>query len=149
LNGTHHLLVFSDDVNLLTDNINTIKKNTETLIDGSKEVGPEVNTEKTKYMSLFRHKIAGQNHDIANKCFENLAQFRYLGTTVANENLIQGEIKRIFNLGNSCNHSVQKLLSSRLLTKNIKIRVHKIKILPVVQYGCETWYLIILTYLRS
>jgi hypothetical protein len=46
LNGTHHLLVYADDVNLLGDNIDTIKKNMETLIDASKDVGLEVNTEK-------------------------------------------------------------------------------------------------------
>jgi hypothetical protein len=52
----------------------------ETLIDASKEVGLEVNTEKTKYMFLFRHQNAGQNYDIkiADRCFENVAKFRYL-----------------------------------------------------------------------
>jgi hypothetical protein len=50
LNGTHQLLINADDVNLLDDNIDTIKKNTETLIDASKEVGLEVNAAKTKYM---------------------------------------------------------------------------------------------------
>jgi hypothetical protein len=75
LNGTHQLLVYADDVNLLGDNIDTIKKNMETLIDASKAVGLEVNTEKTKYMLLSRHQNAGQNHDIkiANRCFENVA----------------------------------------------------------------------------
>jgi hypothetical protein len=52
LNGTHQLLVYADDVYVLGDNIDTIKKNTHTLIDSSKEIGLEVNTEKTKYMSL-------------------------------------------------------------------------------------------------
>jgi hypothetical protein len=56
---THQLLVYADDVNLLGDNIDTIKKNTQTLIDTSKEVGLEVNTEETKYMLLSRH----QNSD--------------------------------------------------------------------------------------
>jgi hypothetical protein len=55
LNGTHQLLAYSDDVNLLGDNMDTIKKNTETLIDASKEVGLEINVEKTKYMLLSRH----------------------------------------------------------------------------------------------
>jgi hypothetical protein len=80
----HQLLAYTDDVNLLGDNIDTIKKNTESLIDPSKEVGLEINVEKIKYMLLSRHQNAGQNHDIkiANRESENVSQFRYLGTTV-------------------------------------------------------------------
>jgi hypothetical protein len=80
-----------------------------------------------------RHKNSGQNHyiKIGNRCFENVAQFRYLGTTITNENLIQEDIKRRLNSGNTCYHSVQNLLSSRLLSKNIKIRIHKAIILNV------------------
>jgi hypothetical protein len=71
-------------------------KNTKTLIDASKEVGLEVNAEKTKYMLLSHHQTAGQNHDIkiAHRCFESVEQFKYFGTTVTNQNLIQEEIKR-------------------------------------------------------
>jgi hypothetical protein len=61
--------------------------------------------------------------------------------TVTNQNLIQEEIKRRLNSGNASYHSVQNLLSSRLLSKNLKIRVYKTIILPVVLYGCETWSL--------
>jgi hypothetical protein len=64
LNGTHQLLVYVDDLNLLRDNIDTINKNTGTLIDASKEVGLDVNAEKTKYMLLSRHQNAGQNLNI-------------------------------------------------------------------------------------
>jgi hypothetical protein len=58
------LLVYADDVNLPGDNIDTIKKNIQTLIDASKEVGLEVNIKKTKYMLLSSHWNAGQNHAI-------------------------------------------------------------------------------------
>jgi ribosomal protein S2 len=127
LNGTHQLLAYADDVNLLEDNIDTIEKSTETLIDASKVVGLEINVEKTKYTLLSCQQNIGQNRDkkIANRSFENVSQFRYLGTTVTNQNFIQKGIKRRLNSGNACNHSVQNFLSSRLLSKNLKIRICK------------------------
>jgi hypothetical protein len=74
---------------------------------------------------------------IANRCFENVAQFRYFGTTIKNKNLRR---KGRLNLANAAYHSVQNL-SSRLLSKNIKIRIYEIIILPTVLYGCATWSL--------
>jgi hypothetical protein len=138
-----HIIAYADDVNLLGGNIDTINKNTQTLIDASKEVGVEVNIEKTKYMLVFRDQNAGQNREIkiGNRSFENVSQFKYLGMTATNHNLIQEEIKRRLNSGNACYHLVQNLLSSRLLSKNVKVRIYKTIILPVVLYGCETWSL--------
>jgi hypothetical protein len=71
---------------------------------------------------------AGQNQDmkIGNRSFENVPQFKYLGMTVTNQNLIQEEIKRRLNSGNACYHSVQNLLSSRLLSKNVKVRIYRV-----------------------
>jgi hypothetical protein len=89
-----------------------IKKNTETLTDASKEVGLEINVEKTKYRLLSHHQNVGQNLVIklGNRSFENVSQFKYLGMRVTNKNLIQEEIKRRVNSGNACYHSVQNLL---------------------------------------
>jgi hypothetical protein len=91
-----------------------------------------------KYMLLSRHQNVSQNRDIkiANRLFEKVSQFKYLGTTVTNQNLIQEEIKRRLNSGSACYHWAQNLLSSRLLSKNLKIRMCKNIILPVVLYGC-------------
>jgi hypothetical protein len=85
-------------VNVLGDN--AIKKNVQILIDASKEIGLEVNTEKTKYMLLSRHQNTGQSHEVQidNKCFENMAQFRYMGTAIRSQNLIQEEIKIKLNI---------------------------------------------------
>jgi hypothetical protein len=78
LNGSHQLLVYANDSNLLSDNTDTMKKNTE--LDVRKEVGLEVNTKKTKYMLLSGRQNEGQNHDIkiGNRCFENVADFWYV-----------------------------------------------------------------------
>jgi hypothetical protein len=93
-------------------------------------------------MLLSHHQIAGPDHDIktANRSFENVAQIKYFGMAVRSQTLIQKEIKRRLNLGNACHHSVQNPLSSRLLSRNITISIHKIIILPVVLYGCTAWY---------
>jgi hypothetical protein len=94
-------------------------------------------------MLLSYHQNARQNHNIkiGDRSFENVAQFKYLATTVTNQNLIQEEIKRRLNSGNACYHSIRKLLSSCLLSKNLKIRTFRTIILPKVLYGCETWSL--------
>jgi hypothetical protein len=110
LNGTHQLLAYGDDLILLGDNISTIKKKTETLTDAIKEVGLEINVEKTKCMLPSCHQNASQNWDIkiGNRSFEDL---------------IQEEIKKRLNSRIACYHSAQNLLSSRLLSKNVKIKI--------------------------
>jgi hypothetical protein len=122
LNGTHQLLVYADDVNILGGSIHDVNKNTEAIVVAIKEIGLEVNAEKTKHMAISRDQNAGQNHNIKidNKSFERVVQFKYLRTTLTNLNSIQEEIKSRLKSGSACYHSVQDRLSSSLLSKKYK-----------------------------
>jgi hypothetical protein len=140
VNGKHRLLRYADYVNLLKYNIDTINKDIETLIYARKEVGLEINIEKAMYKLLSHPRMQELNWNIiiVNTSSEDVAQFKYFEMTVTNENLIQEESKRILNSGNASYHSVQNLLSSCPLLKNLKIRIKKTIIFSLVLYGCET-----------
>jgi len=142
LNGTHQLLAY-DDVNILGGSVDTVKKNAEASVAATKEIGLEVNAYKTKYMTVFRDQNTGRMNGmkIDNSSIERVEEFKYLGTTLTHQNSIQEEIKTRLKLGNACYYLVQNVLSSRLLSKNLKIKIYGTIILPVVQYGCETWSL--------
>ena len=78
---------------------------------------------------------------IDNSTFERMEEFKHLGTTLSNQNSIAEEIKSRLRSGSACYHSVRNLLSSRLLSKNLNIKIYRTIMLPVVLYGCETWSL--------
>jgi UDP-galactopyranose mutase len=86
---------------------------------------------------MSRDQNAGRNHSVRidNNTFERVEEFKYLGKTLTNQNSISEEIKSRMRSGNACYHSVQNLLSSRLLSKNLKIKIYRTVILPVVLYG--------------
>jgi hypothetical protein len=107
--------------------VNTIKVNIEILLEASRDIGLEINAVKTKYMIMSRHPNLGQNQNIkiANESFENVTNFKYLGTTLTNQNDIHDEIKSRVNSGNDCYHFVQDVLSSCLISTNLKIKIYR------------------------
>ena len=94
-------------------------------------------------MTVSRDQNAGRIHSMKtdNISIEGVEEFKYLGTTLTNQNSIQEEIKTRLKFGNACYYLVQNLLLSRLLSKNLKIKIYRTIIPPVVLYGCETWSL--------
>jgi len=96
-------------------------------------------------MVMSRDQNAGRIHSVRidNSTFDRVEDFKYLGTNLTNQNSIAEEIKCRLKSGNACYHSVHNLLSSRLLSKNLKIKIYRTIILPVILYGCETWSLIL------
>ena len=123
LNGTHQLLAYADDVNILAGSIHTLKENAVASVAATRETGPEVNADKTNYILMSRDQNAGRIHSVRvnNSSFERVEEFKYLGTTLTNQNYFAEEIKKP---GNVCCHSVQNLLSSRLLFKHLKIKIY-------------------------
>ena len=85
--------------------------------------------------------MADEHIKIGSNWYEKVKTFKYLGSLLANQYSIQEEIKCRLEAGNSCYYSVQTLLSSRLLSKNLKIKIYKTIILPVVLNECEAWSL--------
>ena len=106
LNGTHQRLAYADDVNILGGH--TLKENAEALVVATREIGLEVNADKTKYMVMSREQNAGRIHSVRtdNSTFERVEEFKYLGTTLTNQNSIAEEIKNRLKSGNACYHSV-------------------------------------------
>ena len=140
---THQILAYADDVNILGGSIHTLRENAWALVAATRDIGLEVSADKTKYMFMSREQNAGriQSVRIDNITFERVEEFKYLGTNITNQNSIAEEIKSWWRWGIACYHSVQNLLSSRFLSKNLKIMIYRILILPVVLYGYETWSL--------
>jgi len=102
LNGTHQVLVYDDHVNILGGSVHTVKENAEALLVASKEIGLEINADKTKYV-FSRDQNAGRSHNKKsdNSFFKRLEEFKYLGKTLTNQNSIQEEIKSRLKSGNA------------------------------------------------
>jgi len=95
LNGTHQLLAYADDVNILGGSVHMVKENAEALVVTTKEIGLEVNADKTKYMLMSQDQNAGRSHSmkIDNSSIERVEEFKYLGTTLTNKILFKKRLR--------------------------------------------------------
>ena len=95
-------MTYADDVNLIGDDIRTIKRNAGVLLNACKDIGLAVNTGKTKYMEIGRHRgmIANEHVKIGSNSYEKVKTFKYLGSLLTNQNYIQDEIKCRLKAGN-------------------------------------------------
>jgi hypothetical protein len=109
----------------LEGSVHTVKENAEPLIVASTKTGLEVNADKTKYIVMSGDQNAGRSHNmkIDSRPFERVERFKYLGTSLPNLNYIQEEKTSRLTSWISCCYSVQNLLASRLLSKNLKITI--------------------------
>jgi hypothetical protein len=117
INSAPQLLVYADDINILRVCVHTTQINAEALLVAGGKIGLEVNADKNKYMVKSRDQNAGRSHSTIdrNSIFEMVKEFKYLGTTLTNQNYIQKEIKSGLNSRNVGYHSAQNFLSSSFL----------------------------------
>jgi hypothetical protein len=145
MNGIIQLLAYADDIDLLGDSREIVRRNAELLKKAGEEVGLEFSEEKTKYMLVDRlgEELDVSDLEVDNMIFEKVSIFKYLGGLLEDRKDmgIGAEIKQRLNSGNACFYALNKLLKSRDLSRNTKLRIYKTIILPVVLYGCETWAL--------
>ena len=95
LNGTHQLLAYADDVNILGGSIHTLKENAEALVAATREIGLEVNADKTKHMVMSRDQNAGRIHSVRidNSTFDIVEEFKYLETNSTNQILLRKKLR--------------------------------------------------------
>ena len=139
LSGKHYLMVYANVVNMLGGSVHTVMENVEGLVAASNEIALEVNADKTKYKVMSADQNAGRIYSMTvdNISFERVEELKYLGTTLTDQNYIQEEIKSRLKSGNVCYHLVLNLLSSSLVSKNLKIKIYTTIILPVVCMGVK------------
>jgi hypothetical protein len=124
LNGTHQLLFYADDVNILEGSVDTVKEKAEALVVASKEIGLEVNADNTKYMVMSQKQNERRSDSVKtdNISSERVEEFKYLGTTLMTQTSVLEEIKSRLKSGNVCYYSVQNLSSSGCYLKMQRLR---------------------------
>ena len=133
---------YADDVVLIARNEKQLQELYLEMRVETKKIGLEVNEEKTKYMVVSTREERRRNKNnlrIADRVFEKVEQFVYLGVEINSSNLISQEIQRRIMAGNRALYANIKLLKSRLITRKTKLKIYTTLIRPVITYASETW----------
>jgi len=134
LNGLNQLFVYADDVDLIGDDVDALQSNTDVLVEACDEIGLQVNIDKTKCMIRSRNTGNEGNKNIRIRD-EVIETFKYYRAYVISKN----EATDRLISGNACFYSVQKLLTSRFISRKMKLKIYRTVILPVILSGCESW----------
>ena len=123
--------------------VHVIKKNTEALLVGSKENGVEVGADKTKFMVMSRDNIAGRSHNIKidNSFFEMVKMFRYFWNNLNKSKFSSGRNEEQTDVRECLLSFGAESFFLQFAIRNLKIKLYRSIMLPVVLYGCKTWSL--------
>lgn len=138
------MLAYADDIALLGEDLDMIKKLGSNLINTAKKVGLTVNEEKTEYLVASRKNRNGgleQYIKIEELKFKRVSQFKYLGSMITEDNDIKTEVSTRIQLANRGYYGLEKVLKSKALFKALKIKMYMTLLRPIVLYGSETWAL--------
>lgn len=141
-NGPKLFLAYADDIDLVGNNVITVKEIFNKIETETRKMGLIVNEEKTKYMCINRQNRRdriGQNVTIDTFNFERVERFKYLGATITTDNDITEEIKGRIQSTSRCIYSLHNIIKSKFLTRTTKIKIYKSVIRPILTYGSETW----------
>jgi len=133
------ILAYANDI-IITGNTRTeVQMNVKKLMKASKNMGLVVNVEKTKYMIVTRRSEDCSNLKVENSKFEQVKEFKYLGVTLNNKNIMHEEINVRLNAANRCYFAMGTLFKSKKLSIKVKEKLYVSYIIPVLTYACATW----------
>jgi len=132
------MLTYVDDITLLDEDLDMIKRLGSKLINTAKKVGLTVNEEKTEYLVASRKNRNGdleQYIKIEEFKFKRVSQFKYLWSMITKDNNIKTEVSTRIQLANKGYYELEKVLKSKVLSKNLKIKMYMTLLRPIVLYG--------------
>jgi len=132
------LAAYADDIVIIAETENNLKKTTETLREEVRKIGLIINENKTKFMIVSTRDHLQNAITIKDMSFERVQNFKYLGVNINSQADSHKEIHRRITAGNKCYYALVKLFKSEALSRT-KIRLYKTLVRPIALYACGAW----------